>query len=241
MKLLSALSSADLAALALFALCWVGYEPLLKRLAGRGAHSINSHMAVLRMRWMRNMAGRENRFLDSQLLGHALNSASFFVSANLIVMAAAAGTLFGGATALRGVASAPLIVQGPQILLEAKFALVVAVLGRSLLSFIWAIRQMNYCLAAVGAAPEPTADPAMLKAYGDAAASVLNPALSSFSAGVRGYYFALAAGSWLLGPIAFALVTAGAVALLVWRQWGSGSADGIRRLREILERPSAQP
>jgi uncharacterized membrane protein len=40
---------------------------------------------------MRNMARRENRFMDGQLLGQALNSRSFFASSNLILIAAAAG------------------------------------------------------------------------------------------------------------------------------------------------------
>ncbi|MEI9963442.1 MAG: DUF599 family protein [Caulobacteraceae bacterium] len=191
---------------------------------------------------MRNMAFRENRFLDSQLLGHAINSASYFTSANLIIIAAAAGALFGGETTMRAVTGVPLIAGEPYVVLKAKLALVVVVLGRGLLSFIWSIRQMNYCLAAIGAAPAPTADPAMLDAYGDAAALVLNPALSSFNAGVRGYYFALAAGAWLLGPYAFALVTVGAIGLLAMRQAGSRSALGVRRLRAIIEgEASAEP
>jgi len=127
------------------------------------------------------------------------------------------------------------VASAPVEVLRLKIALIVVVLGRSLLSLIWAIRQLNYCLAAIGAAPDPKGDPERLKAYGDAAAAVLNPALTSFNAGVRGYYFALAASSWLLGPLAFAIVTVGAVMLLVWRQVSSSSAAGVRRLRALLE------
>ena len=64
---------------------------------------------------------------------------------------------------------------------------------------------------------------------------ILNPALSSFNAGVRGYYFALAAGAWLLGPEAFSVVTLGAVGLLVWRQSASRAAKGIRTWRRLIE------
>ena len=234
MSALQAIPPKDLAAFVLFVLCWLGYEPLLKGLTRR-AQTINTDLTVIRTAWMRNMAGRETRFLDSQLLGHAISSASFFTSSNLIIIAAAAGALFGGDAFLRGVKGVPLVASAPHIVLEAKLALVVVVLGRGLLSFIWAIRQMNYCVAAIGAAPGHAGDPAAIRAYGDAAAEVLNPALSSFNSGVRGYYFALAAGAWLLGPTPFAVATLGAMALLMHRQSRSRSSAGVRRLRAILE------
>ena len=74
-----------------------------------------------------------------------------------------------------------------------------------------------------------------MRAYGEAAASVLNPALTSFNNGVRGYYFALAAAAWLLGPWAMIAAVAGAVLLLFWRQSVSSSSRGVRRLRSLLE------
>jgi uncharacterized membrane protein len=52
---------------------------------------------------------------------------------------------------------------------------------------------------------------------------------------VRGYYFALAAAAWLLGPWALIAAVLGAVGLLYWRQVGSPSAKGVRRLRFLLE------
>ncbi len=237
MTLIRAIPLLDLWALLLFVICWLGYEPLLKRLARRGPEIINSHMTVVRTAWMQAMARRQARFLDSQLLGHVLTSASFFASSNLIIIAAAAGVLFKGGSALRSVKGVPLVADAPDLVLELKVALIIIVLGRSLLSLIWAIRQLNYCLAAIGAAPDPDEDPARLKAYGEAAAAVLNPALSSFNAGVRGYYFALAAASWLLGPVPFAAASFGAIALLAWRQRNSSSAAGVRHLRALLERP----
>ena len=78
-------------------------------------------------------------------------------------------------------------------------------------------------------------------AFADAASRTLNPALSSFNAGVRGYYFALAAAAWLFGPQAFFIATVGAVALLVWRQRQSSAAKAIADLRKVIDRASAQP
>jgi uncharacterized membrane protein len=215
------LSPLDLTALGIFMVAWVAYEPLLKALA-RG-RLINTDMTVIRMFWMRNMARRENRFMDGQLLGHALNSASFFASSNLILIAAAASALFGGEQTFRSASSLELIRTSTRVLFEGQIALVLITLARGLLALIWSIRQMNYCIAAVGAAPD-TRDSAFEAAYGDAAARLLNPALHAFNAGVRGYYFALAAAAWLFGPWAFMTATLGAVALLAWRQRRSPAA-----------------
>lgn len=236
-RLAAALSPLDIAALCVFAVAWFGYEPLLKA-AWRGRGVINSDMTVVRAAWMRNMAGHDSRFMDGQLLGHALNSASFFASSNLILIAATAGALFGGENTFRSASSLLVLKTTSRLLFEAQLALVLIALARGLLDFIWAIRQMNYCLAAIGAAPEP-GDEARAKAYGVVAERLLNPALSSFNAGVRGYYFALAAAAWTFGAGAFLAATLGAVGLLVWRQRGSKAAQAIGDLRKILETPPA--
>src|SRR6185295_15521350 len=91
----------DIAALSVFAVCWLFYQPLLSLFSRRGGPAINTDLNVVRAAWMRNMARRESHFLDGQLLGHALNSASFFASSNLILIAAAAGVLFGGQASFR--------------------------------------------------------------------------------------------------------------------------------------------
>ena len=229
----------DLVALVFFAVCWLFYEPLLKALS-RG-RSLNTDMTVIRGAWMGQMAGREVRLMDANLLGHALNSASFFASSNLLLIAAAAGALFGGQQTFASVSSLAVIQTSTRLLFEGQLALVIIVLARGLLDFIWSIRQMNYSLAIMGATPEGEAvDPGLQAAFGAAASRTLNPALSSFNAGVRGYYFALAGAAWLFGPLAFVIATVGAVGLLVWRQRRSPAARAIGDLRKAIESASDQ-
>lgn len=222
----------ETAAVILFAICWLGYGPLLNVLARRGG-TLNADMAVVRRTWMTAMTHREIRLVDSQLMGHSINTASFFASTNLLLIAAVAGILFGGEGALRGVAAVG-AEDVPLRLLEAKLALVMACLARGLLDFIWAIRQLNYSLALIGAAPEVHLE-ADRVALGEAAAALLNPALSAFSQGVRGYYFALAAAAWLFGAGWLAVGVAAVTGLLVWRQVGSPAARAIRTARRLME------
>jgi uncharacterized membrane protein len=235
---------ADLAALALFLVAWIAYEPVLKATAGGSI--LNTDLAAIRVAWMRRMAGRDSKFMDGQLLGHALNTGSFFASSNLLLIAASAGALFGGENTFASVSSLALVRTSSRLMFEVQLALVVITLARGLLDFIWSIRQMNYCLTIIGAAPEgeDLQDVALKNAFAEAAAAVLNPALSAFNAGVRGYYFALAAAAWIFGPAAFALATLGAVGLLAWRQRHSPSAAAIARLRRMLDAqvgPVAKP
>lgn len=222
----------DYLALGLFFLCWLGYGPLLNLLAHRTG-TLNDDMGIVRRVWMTAMTHREIRLVDSQLMGHSINSASFFASTNLLLIAAVAGILFGGKAALDGFASVGAEAV-PTKLLEAKLALVLICLVRGLLDFIWALRQMNYTLALIGAAPEIHTE-ADRVALGEAATNLLNPALNTFSQGVRGYYFALAAAAWLFGPIWLAGGVTAAFCLLVWRQSGSPAARAIRSARRLLE------
>jgi uncharacterized membrane protein len=227
--------------LSAFFVMWLLYEPLLRRV-GRGHGMINRDMEVVRSGWMRAMLRRtDSRLLDANLMGHALNSASFFASANLILIAGLAGALFGGDATWRGVRSLDVVAQTDSWLFQVKLALVLVTLARGLLDFIWSIRQMNFWLAAVGAAPEG-AEPALQARWAEALSEIINPALTHFAAGVRAYYFALAASIWLMGPTSFVVATFAATALLVWRQSRSRASKGVRRVRELLdEQPAEQP
>ncbi|QUD90683.1 DUF599 family protein [Phenylobacterium montanum] len=227
------MSPLELAGLAVYLACWLGYAPLLRRLPHAGG-VINANLNVVRTGWMTRMALRKDRFIDSALLGHAINSASFFASSNLILIAALTGALVGGERTWSTVHNLPLVERTAPLLFEAKLALIVVSMARSLLDFIWSIRQLNYCLAAIGALPLAASEET-LRAYAAATASILNPALGSFSAGVRGYYFALAAAGWLLGPIPLIITSLGATFLLAWRQLASPSAHGLRQLRLLID------
>jgi len=228
----------DGAALAVFLVVWIGYPWIVHRLGlRRGA--VNLDMTVIRTFWMREMVRRpDRRLLDGQLLGHTLNTATFFSSTNLILIAAVAGALFGGERIYRAVLDVPLLSHGPRILFEFKMILVLATLAGGLLDFVWAIRQLGYCLALTGAAP--TSGPAQaMAAYADAASRIFDRTLRAYNSGVRAYYFALAASAWLVSPLAFVAGTLGAAGLLMARQLASPTARAIQTARLAIEQVEA--
>ena len=173
------------------------------------------------------MLVRDNRIVDASLIGHTVHSATFFASTTMVALAALLGVLGNFERSFATLAELTFAAKTSRALTETKAMLLVFVLAHSFLKLTWALRKLNYCIALIGAAPlEP--DPARSGAIADRIATVFSLAIGSFNAGLRDYYFALAALVWLLGPGAFALATSGIVAMMLWRQFGSATAEAIR-------------
>jgi len=226
----------NVAAIVFFLLVWVALEPLMAMGWPRRNDSLSVDMVRIRAAWMREVLTRDNNFIgDAAILGHTINSASFFGSANLIVIVGLSGALFmepnygsgGGLIAL-------FAAQDPAWFFQCKVLLIMATLLRGLSDFIWAVRQINYCLAAIGASPSRDEDRDIVS-WTNALTLVLNPALRSFSVGVRSYYFTVAAAFWFIGPIPFFVATILSVGVLIWRQSWSDAAKGIMAIRRLLD------
>lgn len=223
----------DIAAICVFLCCWLGLEPAMARSLFRD-HGIMAHMEHIRGAWMRQLLQRDSFLVDAQIVGHTINSASFFGSANLLVIVGVGGTLFSSSGLHSEIATMLPHAQGaPFWLFPLKILLILAPLMRGLLDFIWAVRQLNYCLAAIASSPK-TKDKAVIDAWADALMEVLNPALRTFSVGVRSYHFSIAAALWLLGPIPLAVGAVCSIAFLYWRQTRSGAAQGLKGVRDLL-------
>jgi uncharacterized membrane protein len=222
----------DTVALLLFFVCWLGYEPILTTISKKSGVIVKD-LSVVRAAWMREMTIRNFKLYDSNLMGHAVDSATHFTSVNMILVAAIAGAMFSGHLPL-STARALGFAVATALLFQIKLALVLLCLARGLLNFVWSLRQMNYSAAAAGSIPEHL-DERTARGFSEAMTDIIEPAMSNFSQGVRGYYFALAAGAWLFGPIYLIIATLGAMALLSWRQSRSQAARGLRKMRYLLE------
>lgn len=97
---------------------------------------------------------------------------------------------------------------------------------------------MNYSLAAIGSSPSNN-DERDLEGWVDALTAVVNPALRTFSRGVRLYCFTFAAVLWFLGPWVLAAGTLASAALMMWRHTASDTTRGLSRIRQQLEAAKA--
>ncbi|CAH2604897.1 conserved membrane protein of unknown function [Rhodovastum atsumiense] len=227
----------DFAALALFCLMWLGYEPAIGL---AGVHSINTGMRSVRVAWMASLLRRDNRITDSTLIGHVMHSTSFFASTSLIAIGALISALGGLDRVQPAVEALGFVPPVPRMLFTIKVALVLAVLVHGFFRLTWAIRQINYTIALVGAAPAASALGDQVSDLAEALGGMLTAALVTFNDGIRSYYFALAALAWLLGPLALALASLLLTAVMVWRQLGSPVATQFQHAAALTLRAHAR-
>lgn len=216
----------DAVAVVFLVTAWASYRPLLTVFA-RG--TLNMQLAVVRRQWIALSPGRENRTFDAVLLGHIINSVSFFGSATLIVLAGLVGALANAVAIHATIALLPFLPTMSLQLFVLRLAVILAILTVSFLSFTYALRKLIYLTALVGGMPEDKTDDDRLDDMIDAGATVLSEAVKSFNLGIRGYYFAIAGLFLFASPWASMAATAGVLALLLYRQAATPTAAAIGR------------
>ncbi len=226
------LSWQDYCAILIFAVSWLLYEPLLKVISARNG-SARKDLQTVRHAWMSEFINRDVKIFDSNLLGHSVNTASFFASANLLIIAAIGGVIFEGNLKTGFIKDIGIEASRP-FEVQIKLCLVLLCLVRGLLDFVWSLRQMNYCAAAWGAVPAKKGRETNEK-FANAITAIVEPAMATFSQGVRTYYFSIAAALWLFGPWVMAIGSIAVFILLAYRQTLSPAAKGLRQLRILLE------
>ncbi len=222
-------SALDIAALAAFLAIWLCYNTLFDgRLRRPG--SINAKMIAVREAWMIHLLGRENRIVDATLIGHSFRSATFFASATILVIAGLIGVI-GSAERVHGAAAnlSVLLRGSTQALFEVKIFLLISIFVYAFFKFTWAIRQFNYFSAIIGSAPDAgsAGNIPIDRALARRMALILSQAVWQLNAGIRAYYFALAALGWFVHPGFFITMTVLMTLVLVRRQLASATARGI--------------
>ena len=223
----------DIAALVAFLVIWIGYGTVVDgRL--RRPNSINARMITIREVWMARMLRRDMRMADAALMGHSIRSATFFASTTLLLLAGLVGVLSSADQIYAATANLSVLLRsGSLALFEVKVLLLIGIFVYGFFKFTWAIRQFNYFSAIIGAAPEPgpeAEDPHLPSRMG----ILLTHAFWQFNAGVRAYYFALAALGWFIHPILFIGSTVLIAAVLIHRQVYSKTAHDIADHADVL-------
>jgi uncharacterized membrane protein len=226
---LSLLSYTDYAALSWFAIVSIGYARFAEWKAQR-APSLLGAMNLYRRQWMERVIPRENRIVDSSLIGTLSNVATFLASTTVLIL--------GGLIALLGttekvvdvVGELPFAVKSSQRLWEIKILLMIVIFGFSFFKFTWALRQFNMLAILVGAAPAAGGDPAAEEDFIDRSTDVSVYAGENFNNGLRAYYFGLAALAWFIHPLLFAITTAWVVVILYQREFRSATLKTLAGL-----------
>lgn len=207
----------DIISLIWFAAIWVGYTFYADRGAGR-RRSLRAVMHTHREAWMRQMAQRDNRVADVNILRNLLQGVSFFASTTLLILAglmAILGASDRGIEIVRALPFASSITLGQW---ELKLLVLGVIFVYAFFKFTWALRQFNYCSVLIGAAPK-SAD----SDYARRAAEVSTNASKDFNQGLRAYYYSLAALGWFVHPWVFVAATTLVTVVLYLREHHSAT------------------
>ncbi|GAA4252758.1 DUF599 family protein [Azospirillum formosense] len=225
----------DIVAFLWFLACWAGFTLIQDHMLG-GRMVVNQHLKKARRHWMERMLERDNRIMDSQLVGHTMQSCTFFASTNMLVLAGLVGAFGAVENAHKLVGTLSFTVQTTREFFELKMLLLVAIFTFGFFKFTWALRQYNYCCALIGSAPLPPVPAEEKTAMADSIAAAMTLAVKALNGGMRAYYFAMAALAWMLGPWFFMVSTAAVIVVLTRRQGFSATEKVIRVQVDALER-----
>lgn len=217
------LASPDMGAFLFFLVSVAGYgyltawTPLQRRsIAGAVQHQ--------RERWMSNMAVRDVRIVDAQLLGSLSQGNAFFASTSAIIIGGLTTLLGSGDKVQVLLERLPIVRPSSSTQFELKLLLMIALFVFAFFKFAWAFRLSHYAAIMLGAAPilEPGNEDAC-RSHALRTARLIGLAAEHANTGLRSFYYAIAAIAWFFHPTAFMVATAWVLLILIRRDFFSRS------------------
>src|SRR4051795_13627744 len=169
------LSLLDWVALAVFAGCWFIYSTLVDRHPGLKARSVIAAMDEHRRRWLRTMVTRDNRIMDTNIIGNLMNSTSFLANTAIFILGGLVAMMGSPELGRQVFGALPFAAAPDPAAWEMKIALLLLIFVRAFFELTWALRQFNYCSIVIGGISHDLADP-MRGSHAEVAAKVANRA-----------------------------------------------------------------
>jgi len=215
------LTFADIAALIWFVLCVGGYSYATHYgiLADKGLVRAISEQ---RKRWMANMAVRENRMVDVQILATLSRGNAFFASTTIFVTGALAA-LFGSVEDLHILANkVPFLHETTLFMWQIKVIFLMGIFVMAFFKFAWAFRLSHYSAIMIGSTPIPNEkNRKSCLAHAQDVAHLASLVGQHANAGLRAYYFGIAGLAWFIHPIVFMLAVLLVLGVLYRREYRS--------------------
>jgi uncharacterized membrane protein len=176
------------------------------------------------MRWMLNMAKRDNRMLDAILLGSLSQGNAFFASTSAIAVGGLAATMGSGEKLQAILGRLPFVATATPFVWEVKLILIMGIFIYAFFKFAWAFRLSHYVAIMIGAMPNADAAHAEDCArHAERTARLIGVAGEHSNSGIRSFYHAIAAIAWFFHPLLFMLATSWVILILPRRDFFSRS------------------
>lgn len=207
----------DLVAVAFFLAAWLGYYAAVE-LTDVGERTLNTIMNRYRFSWMEQAVVRENRIVDTTILGALMNGTAFFASTSLIAIGGVLALFRSGDAVLPIFANLPFGPVTTPLMWEIKVLGLAVIFIYAFFKFAWSYRLFNYMAIIVGAIPvakDGNHEEALMVARQAAQMNVV--AGKHFNRGQRAFFFSLAYLGWFVNAFLFMATTAG-VLYVMWRR-----------------------
>ncbi len=211
----------DVVALAIYVVTLVGYG-YISGIDALQRRSIVGAVQRQREQWMQNMAVRDVRIVDAQLLGGLSQGNAFFASTSAIIIGGLAAMLGSGDKVQILLERLPFVASSSPALFETKLLLMITIFVFSFFKFAWAFRLSHYTAIMIGATPildESNQD--ACASHARRTARLIGLAAEHANTGLRGFYYAIAAMAWFFHPLALIAATAWVLGILIRRDFFS--------------------
>jgi len=217
----------DIIAVAWFFLLTVGYSyaTLYGPLAKSGlVEAVNRQRKI----WMANMAERENRMVDVQILANLSRGNAFFASTSVFVTGAFAA-LFSNVEEIHLLATKfPFLRQTTLFMWQLKVMFLMSIFIYAFFKYAWAYRLSHYTGILIGATPILNAKTkTRCKEHAEGVAELAGLVGRHANAGLRAYYFGIAGLGWFIHPTVFMLTMLWVVGVIYRREYRSNALSTI--------------
>jgi uncharacterized membrane protein len=209
-------------AFAFFGLCWIGYGYYSAN-RDKGEDSLFAATNRMRLQWMREMMGRENRSMDAIIVGNLTRSFTFFASTSMFVLAALVSMLGYRDRVNAVLIEIPFAEISDGAFWQLKIFLLIIIFVYGFFKFTWSMRQYNYVNMFIGGVPDYRERKDEHEAFAQRGAKLTVNAARHFNNGLRAYYFGLAALAWIIHPYLFMIATAWVVRVTHRREFRSAT------------------
>lgn len=224
----------DGAALAFFLFAWQFLGWLIDSSPWH-PRTLSAAMKLQRREWMRQMARREVRLVDANIITGLQQATSFFASTALLAIGAGFALLTAADTIISVFEESLVALHIDRASFYAKTGVLMALYAYAFFKFGWAYRVFNYSAVMLAATPEagqPGAEEAA------AAVAEMNiAAAGQYTHGLRAFFLAIAVLAWFVAWWSFVAATLIIFAALANRQFGSTA----RRIAVVASRRLGSP
>lgn len=212
----------DIFALIWFLVSWFAYSYYADVIKYEGNNNLVSVMEKYRLQWMRQMIKRSDRLIDLRIIGTLQQTANFFASTSMLLVASSFAALGFGEKAIVIMRDIGWASEASIQLWVIKTGLLLFIFIYAFFKFTWVTRQFNYAAVLLAATPayhegESMDELRRQNDYAHKTATMLSNAAKHFNLATRSYYFGLAALAWYVSPVLL-IITSLLVVLVIYRR-----------------------